>query len=54
MTEADLRIQRTIEYNLKALYPEITVRGEENPKSYMKYEPSVKPEALIRGTNSEA
>ena len=43
VTEADLRIQRTIEANLKELFPGITVKGEEDPEMYMKYEPQIKP-----------
>lgn len=43
VTEADLKIQRTIEHNLKELFPGITVRGEEDPSMYMKYEPLILP-----------
>jgi 3'-phosphoadenosine 5'-phosphosulfate (PAPS) 3'-phosphatase len=48
VTEADLRIQRTIETNLKELFPGISVKGEEDPSMYMKYEPSIKPTEVIR------
>jgi hypothetical protein len=43
-----LRIQRTIEANLKELFPGITVKGEEDPQMYMKYEPQIKPADVIR------
>jgi 3'-phosphoadenosine 5'-phosphosulfate (PAPS) 3'-phosphatase len=49
VTIADLRIQRTIEYNLNALYPGLQVRGEEDPKQYSKYEPAIRPEEIKRG-----
>jgi len=48
VTEADFRIQRTIEYCLTRLYPGLSVKGEEDPKNYMKYEPQVKEDQLRR------
>ena len=54
VTEADFRIQRTVEYCLNKLYPTLRVRGEEDPKNYMKYEPDVTEGALRRAREGDA
>lgn len=43
VTIADLKVQRTIEYNLKKLYPELNIQGEEDPSTYSMYDPVVEP-----------
>lgn len=44
VTIADLKVQKTIEYNLKQLYPTLEIQGEEDPSMYSKYEPFFLPE----------
>lgn len=45
-TAADIRIQKTIEFNLKQLYPRAKIIGEEDDedKSYPSEEPYILPE----------
>jgi 3'-phosphoadenosine 5'-phosphosulfate (PAPS) 3'-phosphatase len=49
VTIADLRVQRSIEYNLKRLYPTLNVQGEEDPSIYAKYEPTILTEEITKG-----
>merc|ERR1740139_1057862 len=46
VTIADIRAQKTIMHNLKALYPNLVVKGEESDASTDKVESAVKPEDL--------
>ena len=46
VTEADLRVQRTIEYNFKQLFPSLTIQGEEDPATYAHYQPVLQPEEV--------
>ena len=48
VTIADLRVQRNIEFNLKQIYPELEVRGEEDPSMYAMYEPTIKPSEVVK------
>ena len=41
MTIADLTIQKSVEYILKALYPKINIIGEEDPEEYKNLDPLV-------------
>ncbi len=41
VTQADLRVQKTIEHNLKAIYPSLAVRGEEEKSSMDNYEAAI-------------
>jgi 3'-phosphoadenosine 5'-phosphosulfate (PAPS) 3'-phosphatase len=41
VTIADIRAQKTIMHNLKALYPHLTVKGEESDVSTDKVESAV-------------
>ena len=43
VTEADLKVQKNIEENLKALYPTLKVQGEESQDSINEFEATVKP-----------
>ena len=43
VTEADLKVQKNIEENLKALYPTLKVQGEESQDSIKEFEATVKP-----------
>lgn len=43
-TIADTTIQRTIEYNLKSLYPYIKIVGEEDNSSLQGIEPTLQPD----------
>lgn len=47
-TEADIRIQKTIEYNLKMLYPRAKIIGEEDDsdKSYEVENPYIQPDQI--------
>lgn len=46
VTNADLRVQKTLEVVLKALYPSLQVEGEESKESIADKEPAVKPEQV--------
>eukprot|EP00347_Sterkiella_histriomuscorum_P016675 403352286 len=46
VTIADLRVQKNIEENLKALYPTLMIQGEEAPETYSQYEATIKPEDI--------
>ena len=48
VTEADLRIQKTIEVCLKSLYPTLKVKGEESKESIQDIEPAIKPEQITK------
>jgi len=48
VTIADLKVQRTIEYNLKKIYPGLDIQGEEDPSTYSMYDPVVEPSSLHR------
>ncbi len=43
VTIADLRVQRTIEDNLRALFPTLNIQGEESKESIEGIEPLIKP-----------
>lgn len=42
VTVADLRVQKTIETCLQALYPSLNIQGEESAESLLNVEPTVK------------
>jgi 3'(2'), 5'-bisphosphate nucleotidase len=46
VTVADLRVQKTIETCLKALFPTLVVQGEEEKANYAKYESVIAPELV--------
>lgn len=41
VTIADFTVQKTIEFNIKKLYPSLTILGEEDPKNYAHISPTV-------------
>ena len=45
-TIADITIQKTIEYNLKELYPYITIVGEEDAVNIKDIVPTLQPDQL--------
>ena len=53
VTIADLKVQKSIEENLKHYFPGLLVMGEEEKASYDKYESAVKPGDLSKDTISE-
>ena len=48
VTVADIRVQKTLEENLKHFYPSLAVLGEEEKAMTDKYESSVKPDQVIK------
>ena len=42
VTQADLRVQKTIESCLHKLYPSLEIQGEEDPSDYAHYESAIK------------
>lgn len=46
VTQADLRVQKTIESTLKALYPSLVIQGEEEKTSIDKYESAITPDQV--------
>jgi 3'-phosphoadenosine 5'-phosphosulfate (PAPS) 3'-phosphatase len=46
VTIADIKVQKTIESNLKHLYPSLKIQGEESKESTDTVESAVKPEQL--------
>ena len=46
VTLADIRVQKTIESNLLALYPSLNIQGEESKESTATVESSIKPESI--------
>ena len=46
MTVADLKVQKTLEVNLKALYPTLRVQGEESKESIQDMECAVDPRSV--------
>jgi fructose-1,6-bisphosphatase/inositol monophosphatase family enzyme len=47
-TIADVSIQKTIEYNLKQLFPYAKVIGEEDMENLEGIEPSLQPDEIIK------
>ena len=46
VTVADIRVQKTIESNLLALYPSLNIQGEESKESTATVESSIRPESI--------
>ena len=52
VTVADLKVQKTLEVNLKALYPTLRVQGEESKESIQDMECAVDPSSVTREIKS--
>jgi 3'-phosphoadenosine 5'-phosphosulfate (PAPS) 3'-phosphatase len=48
-----LRVQRTIEYNLKKIFPSLDIQGEEDPSTYSHFDPCLQPSDLQRDLISQ-
>ncbi len=46
MTEADIRVQKTIEENLKHFYPSLNIQGEESKESTASVDSAINPDQI--------